>query len=43
MYTFSVIIGGGKLYLPVAEKLRLRLVEYRSFASGIMFQRYVRP
>ncbi|MFI7227359.1 dihydrofolate reductase family protein [Nonomuraea angiospora] len=43
VYASPVIIGGGKPYLPVRENLRLRLVEHRSFASGIMFRRYVRP
>ncbi|ANS70619.1 bifunctional deaminase-reductase-like protein [Streptomyces lincolnensis] len=42
VYTLPVIIGGGKPYLPVGEKLRLHLVEHRSLASGIMFARYVR-
>ncbi|MEW1848045.1 dihydrofolate reductase family protein [Nonomuraea angiospora] len=43
VYTGTVIIGGGKPYLPVRENLRLRLVEQRSFASGTTFRRYVRP
>ncbi|MEV4574949.1 dihydrofolate reductase family protein [Nonomuraea jabiensis] len=43
VYALPVIIGGGKPYLPVREALRLRLVEHRSFASGTMFRRYVRP
>ncbi|MEV5829787.1 dihydrofolate reductase family protein [Spirillospora sp. NPDC052242] len=42
VYAFPVVIGGGKPYLPVGRDLRLRLVEHRSFASGIMFRRYVR-
>lgn len=42
VYTFPVIIGGGRPYLPVAKDLRLRLAEHRSFASGTMFRRYVR-
>ncbi|MFI6505798.1 dihydrofolate reductase family protein [Nonomuraea typhae] len=43
VYALPVIVGGGKPYLPVREGLRLRLVEHRSLASGIMFRRYVRP
>lgn len=43
VYAAPVIIGGGKPYLPVGESVPLRLVEHRSFASGIMFRRYVRP
>ncbi len=42
VYASPVIVGGGKPYLPVGERLRLRLVEHRSFASGILFCRYVR-
>ncbi|XRQ14549.1 dihydrofolate reductase family protein [Actinomadura welshii] len=42
VYVAPVIVGGGKPYLPVEKELRLRLVEQRSFASGIVFQRYVR-
>ncbi|WUI02933.1 dihydrofolate reductase family protein [Spirillospora sp. NBC_00431] len=42
VYAFPVIVGGGKPFLPVGEELRLRLVEHRSFASGVMFLRYVR-
>ncbi|GAA3264774.1 hypothetical protein GCM10020216_109310 [Nonomuraea helvata] len=43
VYALPMIVGGGKPYPPVGEKLRLRLVEHRSFAAGTMFRRYVRP
>ncbi|WP_026401434.1 dihydrofolate reductase family protein [Actinomadura rifamycini] len=43
VYALPVIVGGGKPYLPVEKELRLRLVEHRSFASGIMYRRYARP
>ncbi|UGQ11631.1 dihydrofolate reductase family protein [Yinghuangia sp. ASG 101] len=42
VYAFPVIVGGGKPYLPVREKLLLRLVEHRCFASGTTFRRYTR-
>lgn len=42
VYTSPVILGGGKPYLPVTEKVRLSLAEQRSFASGITFRRYKR-
>ncbi|MFC5750146.1 dihydrofolate reductase family protein [Actinomadura rugatobispora] len=42
VYTFPVIIGEGRPYLPVGKKLLLRPVEHRSFASGTTFRRYVR-
>lgn len=42
VYAVPVIIGGGKPYLPVGKKLRLRLVEHRSFPSGTTFRRSIR-
>jgi len=42
VYASPVILGSGKPYLPVNERMRLSLVEHRSFASGIMFRRYKR-
>ncbi|MFI9596333.1 dihydrofolate reductase family protein [Nonomuraea sp. NPDC052265] len=43
VYEFPVLVGGGKPYLAVSGKVRLRMVEHRSLASGIMFRRYARP
>jgi dihydrofolate reductase len=42
VYAFPLIVGGGKPYLPVDGKLRLRLLEHRCFASGTTFRRYGR-
>ena len=42
MCALPVAIGGGTPFLPVRDQLRLRPVEYRSFASGATQIRYVR-
>lgn len=42
VYVHPVIVGGGKPYLPADEKLRLRPLEQRTFASGTTFLRYAR-
>ena len=42
VFAFPVIVGGGKPYLPVEREVRLRMVEQRSFESGVLFRRFVR-
>ncbi|TDC60362.1 deaminase [Actinomadura sp. GC306] len=42
VYEFPVLVGGGRTYLPVDGEVRLRLVELRSFESGVLFKRFVR-
>jgi dihydrofolate reductase len=38
-----VVVGGGKPFFPVgSERLQLRLVEHRAFASGALYLRYQR-
>lgn len=42
VFAFPVIVGGGRPYLPVEREVRLRMVEQRSFESGVLFRRFVR-
>jgi dihydrofolate reductase len=43
MFRHPVVVGGGTPYLPpVAEHVPLDLVETRTFASGVIFERYAR-
>jgi dihydrofolate reductase len=43
VFRYPVVVGGGTPYLPpVTEKLTLELVETRTFASQVIFERYRR-
>ena len=42
LFTFPVVIGSGRPYLPVGEPLRLQPVEHRVLASGVTYTRHVR-
>jgi dihydrofolate reductase len=40
LYVMPVTVGGGKPFIPPGAHLRLRLVEQRTFPSGVAFLRY---
>ena len=40
LLTVPVVLGGGKPWLPKGVSLRLRLLESRRFASGVVYLRY---
>jgi hypothetical protein len=43
MLRHPVVVGGGTPFLPpVTDALRLRLVETRTFASRVVYERYGR-
>lgn len=43
MFRYPVIVGGGTPYLPpVAEDVRLDLIESRTFDSRVIYERYLR-
>jgi dihydrofolate reductase len=43
MFRHPVVVGGGTPFLPpVAEHVPLDLIETRTFASGVVFERYAR-
>ena len=42
LFVVPVVVGGGKPFFPPGERLDLRLVEHRVFASGAVFLRYER-
>jgi dihydrofolate reductase len=42
LYVMPVAVGGGKPFFPAGMRLRLRLAEHRTFASGAVYLRYER-
>lgn len=42
LYVMPVAVGGGKPFFPASKRLRLRLAEHRTFASGAVYLRYER-
>lgn len=40
LLTVPVVLGGGKRWVPPGVRLALRLLEARSFASGVVYLRY---
>jgi dihydrofolate reductase len=40
LLTVPVVLGGGKSWVPAGVRLPLRLLETRSFASGVVYLRY---
>jgi dihydrofolate reductase len=43
IFRSPVIVGGGTPYLPpVAQRLRLELLETRTFAASVLYERYAR-
>ncbi|MFG3438894.1 dihydrofolate reductase family protein [Nonomuraea sp. NPDC047897] len=42
LFVMPVAVGGGKPFLPVGRRLRLRRAEHRALSSGVMYLRYER-
>ena len=42
LFVVPVAVGGGKPFFPAGSRLRLRLIEHRTFASGGLYLRYAR-
>jgi dihydrofolate reductase len=43
MFRNPIVVGGGTPFLPpVAESIELKLIETRTFADGVVFERYQR-
>src|ERR1700744_4687598 len=40
LFVFPIVIGGGKRVLPGDVRVKLELVEERSFGSGVVYLRY---